>query len=881
MSIRNFDKLMRPRSVAVIGASTVPGKVGTFVLRNMVDAGFAGRIFPVNPKYAAVGALQAYPRIDRLPEVPDLAVIATPPAIVPEVVRDLGARGTRAAVVLTAGLGARKQAMLDAAKPHCLRLLGPNCLGLILPGLGLDASFAHRRALPGGLAFISQSGALCTAVLDWATSRGIGFSVFASLGDSADIDVGDMLDWLASDAATKAVLLYLEDVRQARKFMSAARAAARNKPVIVVKSGRAPEGARAAASHTGALAGADEVYDAAFRRAGMLRVVTTEELFDAVETLAYVKPVKGDRLGILTNGGGPGVMAADALVLGGGRLAALDPSTIAALDAVLPETWSRANPVDIIGDASGARYRASIGHLLADPGVDAALVMHAPTATASAVEAAGATVEAAGASTKNVFAVWLGADGVADARRRFAGGGVPNYATPDQAVTAFLRTVEYRRNQASLIETPASQPEDFKPDVGKARAIVAGALAKGRAMLDETESKDVLAAFGIPVVATAVARDAEEASRHARSIGYPVALKILSPDITHKTEVGGVALDLAGETALREAASAMIERARHLRPDARLGGFSVQAMIDRPGAHEIILGLASDRVFGPVVLFGQGGVAVEVVADKAVGLPPLNMNLAGEIVARTRVAKLLRGYRNRPPADDAAIRQAICRVGQIAIDLPEVEELDINPLLADAKGVIALDARIKIRPIERAVPPAIRPYPRELEERIRLFDGREALIRPIRPEDEPTHREFFARLSREDLRLRFFGVPRDLSKSEFARFTQIDYDREMALIATAPDADGKPETLGVVRTIADPDNIVAEFAIIVRSDLKRQGLGRKLLETIIAYQTRRGTSEIRGEVLAENVGMLDLVGALGFSRKTEAGDVVLVRKALR
>jgi len=881
MSIRNFDKLMRPRSVAVIGASTAPGKVGTLVYRNLIDAGFAGRIFPVNPKYAAIGALQAYPRIDRLPETPDLAVVATPPATVPAVVAELGARGVRAAVVLTAGLGAAKPAMLEAAKPHCLRLLGPNCLGLILPDLGLDASFAHRRALPGGLAFVSQSGALCTAVLDWATSRGIGFSVFASLGDSADVDVGDMLDWLASDARTKAVLLYLEDIRQARKFMSAARAAARNKPVIVVKSGRAPEGARAAASHTGALAGADEVYDAAFRRAGMLRVVTTEELFGAVETLAHVKPIKGDALGILTNGGGPGVMAADALALGGGRLAALEPATLGALDAVLPATWSRANPVDIIGDASGARYRASIGHLLADPGVDAALVMHAPTATASAVEAAEATVEAAAASKRNVFAVWLGADGVAEARRRFAAGGVPNYETPDQAVAAFLRTIEYRRNQASLIETPPSQPEDFVPDVSAARRIVARALGEGRAMLNETESKAVLAAFGIPAVKTAIAEDGDDAARLARAIGFPVVLKILSPDITHKTEVGGVALDLGDEAAVRAAASAMRDRARRLRPEARLGGFSVQAMISRPGAHEVILGLASDRVFGPVVLFGQGGVAVEVVADKAIGLPPLNLHLAGDIVARTRIAKLLRGYRNRPAADDFGIRQAICRVGQIAIDLPEVVELDINPLLVDAKGVIALDARIKIRPAQQAVPLAIRPYPKGLEERFRLRGGQDVLIRPIRPEDEPAHRAFFARLSREDIRLRFFGVPRDLSKSEFARFTQIDYDREMALIATAPDAEGKAETLGVARTIADPDNIAAEFAIIVRSDLKGQGLGRKLMEAIMAYQRQRGTGEIRGEVLAENAGMLELVTALGFSRRTEAGDVVVVRKALR
>jgi len=880
MSIRNFDKLLRPASVALIGASERAGSVGALVMRNLLLGGFRGRVLPVNLKRASVMGEAAYRDVGKLPLTPDLAVITTPPDTVPGLIDAAAKRGTRAAVVLTAGIkGELRQAMLDAAKPHCLRILGPNCLGLILPPLGLNASFAHRQALSGGIAFVSQSGALCTAVLDWASARGIGFSVFASLGDSADVDFGDMLDWLASDATTRAILLYIEDVKQARKFMSAARAASRNKPVIVVKSGRAPEGACAAASHTGALAGSDEVYDAAFRRAGMLRVVTTEELFYAVETLAHAKPLGGEDLAIVTNGGGPGVMAADALVLGGGRLATLAPATIAALDAVLPPTWSRANPVDIIGDAPGSRYRASIGTVLADPGVGAAVVLHAPTATASPIEAAAATVEAAKASRKNVFAAWLGADGVAPARKLFESGGVPNYATPDQAVSAFLHIVEHRRNQKSLIETPPSLPDDAAPDLVKARAAIARARAEGRGMLNEPEAKAVLEAFGLPVVRTLIARDGEAAARLAAEVGFPVALKIFSPDITHKSDVGGVALDLDDADAVRREAEAMLRRARKLRPSARLDGFTVQAMVERPGAHELILGLASDKVFGPVVLFGQGGVAVEVIADKAIALPPLNLHLAGELIQRTRIAKLLRGYRDRPPADDLAIRRAICRVAQIAVDLPEIAELDINPLLADGQGVVALDARVKLGD-GTPVALAIRPYPKELEENFRLRNGREVLIRAIRPEDEPAHRAFFARLSREDLRLRFFGVPRDLSKSEFARFTQIDYDREMALIATAKDEGGRAETLGVVRTIADPDNQTAEFAIIVRTDLKGLGLGRKLLEAIMAYQRKRGTSEIKGEVLAENSAMLDLVGALGFRRRSESGGIVEVRKAL-
>jgi len=883
VTVRNFDRLFQPRSIAVIGASARAGHVGHVVTANLLAGGFQGPILPVNPKRAAILGVLAYPSIASLPIAPDLAVIATPPDAVVDTIAQLGAKGTRAAVVLSAGLGPRKQAMLEAARPHCLRILGSNSLGLIVPGLKLNASFAHRGAAPGGIAFASQSGALCTAVLDWAASRDIGFSAFVSVGDSDDVDFGDLLDWFGFDNATRAILLYIESVKHARKFMSAARAAARNKPVIVVKSGRVPEGSRAAASHTGALAGGDDVYDAAFKRAGMLRVFATEDLFAAAETLARAKPHVGERLGIVTNGGGPGVMAADAVVLGGGHLAKLDPATIAALDQALPANWSRANPVDIIGDAPGARYQAAVEAVLADPGVDAALVLHAPTAVADPLHAAEATIAAAKASPHNVFAAWMGEGAVAAARKALATAGLPAFETPESAVGAYLQLVQYRRNQASLIEVPASLPEDFSPDIAPARAIVTAALAEGRALLTEPEAKAVLAAFGIPTVATGVASDGAEAASLAKAMGFPVAVKIVSRDLSHKSDVGGVALDLSDAKAVKEAVDAMTARIKRLKPEARIEGFAVQAMIRRPGAYELIAGLASDPIFGPVVMFGQGGVAVEVVGDRAVALPPLNMKLAGDLIEGTRIAKLLRGFRHRPPVDRDAVKLVLIRLAQIAIDLPEVAELDINPLLADEKGVIALDARIALRPASAARPLAIRPYPKALEETIALDDGRRVLLRPIRPEDEPAHRRFFARLAPEDIRLRFFGLVRDLAPSEFARFTQIDYDREMAFIAVGMAADGVPETLGVVRAITDPNNASAEYAIIVRSDMKGHGIGRRLMDKIIRYSRERGTGEIVGEVLAENSSMLDLNRALGFrlSRGAEGGDVVRVSLKLR
>ncbi len=880
MSVRNLESLFEPKSVAVIGASKRTGSVGATVMRNLVAAEFRGPVIPVNPKYRTVAGLKAYAKVAELESAPDLAVICTPPRTVPALITELGERGTRAAVVLTAGLAKERsadgrsveQAMLDAAKPFLLRVLGPNCIGLMIPGIGLNASFAHDQPLSGKLAFVTQSGALATSVLDWSKSRKIGFSHFISMGDSADVDFGDVIDYLGCQAGTHGILLYIEAIKQARKFMSAARAAARNKPVVVIKAGRVAESAKAAASHTGALAGADDVYDAAIRRAGMLRVDTIEDLFDAVETLARVPAAKGDRLTILTNGGGPGVMATDALIRAGGMLAALGPETVSRLDGVLPENWSKSNPVDIIGDASAERYVAALNILINAPETQALLILHSPTALATSADIADAIAPVLEKKALPAFTCWLGGESARSAKEKFYKAGLAVFDTPEDGAKAFMQLVDYRRNQKMLAETPPSLPDEVSPDTEAANHVIDKALSERREILTEPEAKAVLKAYRIPTIETIVAADTSEAVNAAESLGLPVAIKILSRQISHKSDVGGVVLNVESLEQVKTVCDEMTARAKALAPQAVVDGFTVQPMVRRPGARELLLGAATDPVFGPVIMFGQGGIAVEIVADRAIALPPLNLSLAEDLVARTRVSRLLARYRNQPAADMSAIYVTLVKLSQLIAEMPQVVELDINPLFADADGVIAIDARIRVsetsqRGSERL---AIRPYPREIEERID-FHARKVLLRPIRPEDEPFHHQFFTRLSTEDIRFRFFGVVKSLAHSQIARYTQIDYDREMAFIAIDESAEA-PEILGVVRAVTDPDNINAEFAVIVRSDMKGMGLGRILMNKIIGYCRMRETQTLVGEVLDYNERMLALARDLGFEiRKKDAG----------
>ena len=885
MSTRNLEHLFRPRSVAVVGASETPRSPGATVLHNLIGGRFDGTILPVNPKYRELAGIKVHRNVASLPEVPELAVICTPPAVVPQVIAELGKLGTKTAIVITGGLEAIKnrqgvtlrEAMLAAARPHLLRVLGPNCVGLLVPEIKLNASFAPTGALPGNTAFVSQSGALTTAVLDWAKCRGIGFTKFICLGDSADVDCGDVLDYLGSDPETRAVLLHIEAITAARKFMSAARAAARNKPVLVVKTGRAPGGPPAAASHIGALAGSDEVYDAAIRRAGMLRVPSTTDLFAALETLARARPLAGDRLTIMTNGRGPGVMAMDALIGTEGRSASLSQETLRKLDAILPFNRSRDNPVDIMDDAPAERYVQTLQSLLGDAQSDAVLFIHAPTAIVPSAEIAAALASVIKESRRNVLACWLGGDAARRARDAFGQVGLPTYDTPEEGVRTFTQMVQYRRNQNLLMEVPPSRSAEFVHDRDKAHTVVEGALADGRTLLSEPEANAVLAAYSVPVVDTRIAATAGEAVAVARAIGFPVALKIRSSNVVRKSDVGGVVLDLEIPAAVDAAAKAMLARLRQYRPDARLEGFTVQTMVRRPNAHELVLGVTTDAVFGPVVIFGQGGTSVDVAGDHAVGLPPLNAVLARDIISRTHVSKLLAGYGGRPPADISAISRTAIQLAQLVADIPEIVEIDINPLVADERGVLALDARMRVAHsnatgLDRF---AIRPYPEELEEWM-LWQGRKVLLRPIKPEDGAQHVEFVNALEPEDIRYRVLTHIRELQGSQLARLTQIDYDREMAFIAVSERDPGRFETLGVVRAVSDPDNIAAEFAIIVRSDLKGQGLGSILFKKLIDYCQSRGTRWLVGEALAENRRIIGLVRRFGAAvTHSESGIVAL------
>ena len=886
MTIRNLDSIFKPGSIALIGASDRPHSVGSVTAQNLLNGGFSGPIWFVNPRPQNIEGITVYPDVASLPGAPDLAVICTPAATVPGLIAELGARGTKGAVVITAGFGesgaggrARSQEMLDAAKPHLLRIVGPNGLGVVSTPSHLNASFAHIPAKRGDVAFLAQSGAILTTVLDWADARGIGFSHLVSLGDMADVDFGDMLDYLANDPATNSILVYIEAVTHARKFLSAARAAARLKPIIAIKAGRHKAAAKAAASHTGALAGMDAVYDAAFERAGILRVFDLDEVFDAVETLATRPEVSGDRLAILTNGGGAGVLATDALIGQGGRLADIDAATLAQLNAILPASWSHGDPIDIIGDARGERYAKALKVLMAAPGMDAILVLNCPTAVADSYDAAAAVVEAAKTGPRVVLTNWLGAHAAEQSRKDFEEAGIPTYETPEKAVRGFMHLVRYRRAQQSLMEVPPSSAEEFAPDADGARKVVAQAMAEGGGWLDETRVHALFARYGIPAVRSAVVKTPEEAAAKAMEFGGAVALKIYSPDITHKSDVGGVMLDLEGAGAVKAAAETMRMHVQARVPAARLDGFTVQEMIRRPGAHELILGMAGDATFGPFLLFGHGGTAVEVIDDKALALPPLNMKLAHETMARTRVFRELQGYRDRPPAALDAVALTLVKLSQLVCDIDEIAELDINPLLADENGVVALDARIRLAPFEgpRGERLCIRPYPRELEHVEDVPGMGRCLLRPIRPEDAPLIVHLFAQLTPEDVRLRFFSPLRALPPTLLARLTQIDYDREMAFVLM----ESASEIMGVARFAADPDNARAEFAVAVRSDLKGHGLGSLLMKRIIAYAKARGIGVLFGDALDENTTMLALARELGFAAEPLEKSPGILRLTLR
>ncbi|CAA6818860.1 MAG: GNAT family N-acetyltransferase [uncultured Thiotrichaceae bacterium] len=891
MSTHHLKHLFTPKSVALIGASTNPSSIGAVITKNLLSAGFNGPIMLVNPKHKMIEGIESYPNVSLLPTTPELAIIATPPRTIIKLLKQLGEKGTKAAVIISAGFAETgdekdkklQQELIDTAKKYDIRIVGPNCIGILNPHIGLNASFSHINSQKGKLAIVSQSGSLMTSVLDWATSHDIGFSHLVSLGSMSDVDFGDMLDYLANDRHTRAILLYVEEITEARKFMSAARSCARIKPVLVCKVGRYAAGAEAAASHTGALAGEDNVYDAAFRRAGMLRIFSLEEVFDAIETLSVATPTKGDRLAVLTNGGGLGVLTADELVSHNGKLGTLSPETIDNLNKVLPPTWSHSNPIDIIGDATGERYADALKILNQDKNIDAILVLNCPTAIASSTDAARAVVEnMPKPRDKLLFASWVGERAAEKARDIFIEHNVPVYDTPEQAVRAFMYLVKYRRRQTILMQTPQSIPKNLTLQTAEAKQIIRTALDNKKQWLNEAESKVLLQTYSINVGTTKVIQTPEEAGLAAEEFACPVAIKILSPDILHKSDAGGVILDLTTPIAAQKATKSMLARIHSRYPDARIEGVSIEPMVKVKDAYKLIIGMTEDPVFGPVLVFGHGGTAVEVINDKAIGLPPLNMRLARDMISRTRIYQLLKGYRGFPAAncDEAAL--TLIKVSQLIIDNPEIIELDINPLLLDDTNAIALDARIKLE--ERVGVStkriAIRPYPKELEEIIELNNGRQLFLRPIRPEDEPELHKCFSKLSPEEIRLRFFASLKSLSHFTAARFTQIDYDREMALTLTDIGISGKTTIYGVVRIIADADNDTAEFAIIILKEKTGKGLGLLMMQRIIAHAKRRGIRKIVGDVLVENNAMLKLCKTLGFTKKADPDDHSIAKVSL-
>ncbi len=882
--------LFEPGSVAIVGASEKSGKVGAVLLSNMLAAGYRGTLFAVNPKYGSVRGVSCYASVGKLPKRVDLAVIATPAQTVPEVIDQCGRAGVRAAVVITAGFseagpeGAKlERALLDNARRHGLRLIGPNCLGILRPELGLNATFARSTALTGSLGLVSQSGAVCAAMLDWAAPNKVGFSSVVSLGGSIDIDFGEIIDYLANDAKTEHILLYIEGIRDARRFLSSLRTAARVKPVIVMKVGRHPAGSRAAVSHTGAIVGTDDVFDAAVRRAGVVRVSSIGQLVAAAQALASRVRPQGNRLAVITNGGGPGVMAADRAADFGLPLAELSAATVEALRRVLPSSWSHGNPVDLIGDADSGRYRTAVAACLADEGVDGVLTILTPQAMTDAEEIARVVAETARGAAKPLIACWMGEASVGIGRKLLREARIPVFRTPDPAVEMFAHLAAFYRNQRLLLQTPGPLAHQAAPDVQGAGMVVETVIAEGRKVLSETESKALLEAFHIPIAQTVLARSAREAMLMAQEIGFPVAVKIDSPDLTHKSDVGGVRLNLASSEAVRSAYQEMLGEVGRKRPEARLNGVTVEPMISRPNGRELMVGVMRDSVFGPAITFGAGGTAVEVHRDRAVALPPLNAFLAAEMIRNTRVFKLLGAFRGMPPVQVQALESVLLRVSEMVCELPWIEELDINPLIVDETGAIAVDARAVVRnppPMRsRYAHMAIHPYPSELMTNWRLADGSSVMLRPIRPEDAEMEQEFVQNLSQSSRYFRFMNTVRELTPAMLARFTQIDYDREMAFVAVREEG-GREIEVAVARYVSNPDGQTCEFAIVVADSWQCKGLGRRMLELLIEVARARALKAMVGQVLAGNQPMLALCIKLGFEISDHPQDKTLKRATL-
>ncbi|WP_159874959.1 bifunctional acetate--CoA ligase family protein/GNAT family N-acetyltransferase [Aquitalea denitrificans] len=876
--------LFSPRTVAVVGASDTPGSIGQAVFANLLAGNFQGKLFPVNLNHKVVGGIPAVPSVRLIEPAVDMAVVCTAIRTLPAIIKDCGKKGIKA-VLLAKEFSDSEQLereilneSVSIARHYGIRVLGPNVLGLMRPVAGFNATNYTSKVRPGNMALVSQSSALCTAMLDWADSKGIGFSSVISVGEALDVDFGEILDYLVADNFTQGILLHVHHIHHARRFMSALRAAARTKPVVVIKSGRYQDDVTGV-THSSNLIESGDVFDAALSRAGVLRVSSIAQLFTAAKVLAANFRVNGKRLAIVTNGIGPGVLAADSAYTNGVELAKLSDTTMELLNNALPRNWSHGNPIDLIGDASPVRFRTAVKACIDDPNVDGVLVIFTPQAGTDHLTTAQLMIGLQRESSKPMFLSWLGDAKVSESRDLFSKAKCAHFRAPEYGIEVFRNLASYHYNQQLLLQTPGPlEGKRAAPDLLRARAVIAGAMAEGRTILSERESKEVLAAFRIPVNPTLLARTEDEAVVLAEQIHYPVVLKIDSADIIYKSDVGGVELNISNEATLRAAFRGILERARQAMPEARIDGISVQPMRKRRFAREVMVGVTHDSSFGPVITFGAGGIAVEVMHDRALSLPPLNQYLVGSMIRKTRIGQLLGAFKNLPAVEMDELVDVLLHVSEMVCELPELREMDINPLVADEKGVIALDARIIVEPLKPDVKRyghmAIMPYPTHMVRSATLTDGMKVTIRPVRPEDAEMQQEFVRMLSDESRYNRYMSSIKQLSQTMLVRFTQLDYDREMALAMTCETENGE-EQQAVARFITDPDNEGCEFALEVADKWQGKGIGYILMNALFDAAREQGLTVMRGEVLAGNKGMLKLMHKLGFTVETHPEDRAL------
>ncbi|MBF0264101.1 MAG: bifunctional acetate--CoA ligase family protein/GNAT family N-acetyltransferase [Gammaproteobacteria bacterium] len=892
MSIHYLSKLFTPKNLVVFGASERKNAVGEVVFRNILESGYAGKVYVVNPKHDQVQGHKAFKSLDEITETIDLAVVVTPAETIPRIVEACGEHGIKMMLVLSAGfreIGPKgrllEDEMMKIVRRYNIRLMGPNCLGIIRPEKNINITFGYNNARKGNIALISQSGAICTAILDWAEANNIGFSAVVSTGIAADLDFGDYLDYLTSDPHTHSILLYIEGIKNSRRFMSSLRTAARIKPVIALKVGRHEAGAAASMSHTGALVGSDETFSAALARSGVLRVDSVSKLFSAAKALSSQNyRGAGDRLVIITNGGGPGVMAADRASDVGIGLSKLSPQTMDKLNQVLPSVWSHGNPIDVIGDAPPERYKETLDICLGAPEVDGIIVILTPQAMTDPDEVAKAVIKSSESSRKPILTSWMGGRLVENARQLFTKSNIPTFRTLENAIDAFFYMAAYNRNQNLLLQTPAKLKRSYaSPDKEGARLIIESALNEDRQILTEPESIAVLRAFNIPCVQIAVAKSANEALIFAETIGFPIAMKILSTDISHKSDSGGVRLNIDSAQEVRSAYKDLIERVKQNSPEATIIGVTIGKMYRSTNGRELMVGILRDPVFGPVISFGSGGTSIEVMRDSAISLPPLNESLALDLINRTKVSKMLDKFRNLAAINKELLIEVLIRVSNLACELPWVVEMDINPLIVDDKEIVAVDARFRVEYPKPSTDPyqhlAIHPYPSHLIVHEQLNDGTNIIIRPIRPEDAEIEQKFIRELSQEAKYFRFMSSLQELSQEMLVRFTQIDYHNEMALIAVKTNLDLEEE-IGVVRYITNLDNTSCEFALVISDKWQHKGIGHLMMNKLIQIARDRGFEKMEGEILSNNVKMLDLIKSIGFEISNDPDDLSIKHAVL-